>query len=154
MLLVVTGADESGSLCRHSECAFKWLLTHRRSITPELWRILRWAASAYAHYLWKHAASWLPFTKAGTQGQREWEWEMCMLTPSDETLLQLCIWVHFCPCALVSVWQPACACVCTCVCACSVAYSVCCLLRFQTLIASSRQQYLSLFSPLAVCRVL
>lgn len=94
--LRVTRADESGSSRRAGECAFKWFLTHWRSIMPELWKSLRWAASAYAHYLWEHAASWLPFAKAGTQGQREWEWEMCMLTPSDETLLQLCIRVHFC----------------------------------------------------------
>lgn len=51
-------------------------------------RSLRWPASAYAHYLREHAASWLPFTKAGTQGQREWERGTCVLTPSDETLPQ------------------------------------------------------------------
>lgn len=109
----VTRADESGSSCRVGECAFKWFLTHWRSIMPELWKSLRWAASAYAHYLWEHAASWLHFTKTGTQGQREWEWEMCMLTPSDEAWLQLfirysfvCVRVCMCVCLLSILSSP------------------------------------------------
>lgn len=106
--------DESGSSCGPGECAFKWFLTRWRSIMPALWKSLRWAASAYAHYLWEHAASWLPFTKAGTQGQREWEWAMCMLTPSDETLLQLCIRVHFCVRGCLSMATCESLCVCAC----------------------------------------
>lgn len=113
----VTRADESGSSRWAGECAFKWFLTHWRSIMPELWKSLRWAASAYAHYLWEHAASWLPFTKAGTQGHREWECEMCMLTPSDETLLQLCIRVHFL-CAWLSLYGDLRVSVCVCVLTC------------------------------------
>lgn len=69
----VTRADESVSSCTAGECAFKWFLTHWTGIMPELSKSLRWAASAYAHDLGEHAASWLPFTKAGTQGQKEWE---------------------------------------------------------------------------------
>lgn len=65
--------DESGSSRRPGKCVFKWFLTRWRSVLPELWKSLRWPASAYAHHLREHAASWLPFTKAGTQGQREWE---------------------------------------------------------------------------------
>lgn len=87
-------------------------LTRWRSIMPKLGKSLRWPASAYAHYLWEHAASWLPFTKAGTQGQREWEWEMCVLTPSDETLPQLC--VHTGRFLCVSLWRPASLCALTC----------------------------------------
>lgn len=118
--LRVTRADESGSSCRAGECAFKWFLTHWRSIMPELWKSLRWAASAYAHYLWEHAASWLPFTKAGTQGQREWESAMCVLTPSDETLLQLCAYGYIFVCVPVSLWRPASLYVCVLTCLLSI----------------------------------
>ena len=71
---------------------------------------------------------------------------MCVLTPSDETLLQLCIRVHFCVRGCLSM--ATCESVCVC------AYSVSCPLRFHTLIASSRnrQQHLSLFSALAVSK--
>lgn len=86
---------------------------------PKLWKSLRWPASAYAHYLREHAASWLPFTKAGTQGQREWEREMCVLTPSDETLPQPCV----CTGRFVRTRAGPSLCGDLRVCACSLAYS-------------------------------
>lgn len=70
--------EKRSSSRRAGECACKCFLTRWRRIMAKLWKSLRRPASAYAHYLWVHAASWLPFTKAGTQGQREWEWEMCV----------------------------------------------------------------------------
>lgn len=71
---------------------------------------------------------------------------MCVLTPSDETLLQLCIRVH--------LYVRGCLSMATCESVCVCAYSVSCPLRFHTLIASSRnrQQHLSLFSALAVSK--
>ncbi len=108
--------DESDSLRSAVECAFKWFFnTLEEHCVPELWKSLRWAASAYAHYLWEHAASWLAFTKAGTQGQSEWEWEMCMLTPSDETLLQLCVYMGTFLCAWLSLYGDLRVCMCVCV---------------------------------------
>lgn len=120
------------------ECAFEWFLTHWSGIMPGRWKSLRWAASAYAHYLWEHAASWLHFPKTGTQGQREWERATCMLTPSDEASLQLCV----CATSLG-------ACESECVRA-PTQHPV--LSRFQTLSASSgnRQQYPSLCAALAI----
>lgn len=117
---------------------------------PKLWKSLRWPASAYAHYLREHAASWLPFTKAGTQGQREWEREMCVLTPSDEILPQPCVYMGRFVCAGLSLYGDLRVCVC------SLAYSVSCSLRFHTLIALSRngQQHLILFSALQVSKLL
>lgn len=47
-VLVTLGAESRS--CKPGECAFKWVLTHRMSIRSKLWRILRWAASACAHF--------------------------------------------------------------------------------------------------------
>lgn len=98
---------------------------------PELWKSLRWAASAYAHYLREHAASWLSFTEAGTQGHREWEWEMCMLPPSDDMQLQLATLFYLS--VPISLWRPASLYMCVCAYL-PTQYP----LRFQPLIASSR----------------
>lgn len=137
--LRVTRVDESGSSCRVGECAFKWFLTHWRSIMP--WKSLRWAASAYAHYLWEHAASWLHFQRL-VHRVRESGNERCVCLHPQMKHCFSCVYGPFL-CAVESV------CVCAYV---PTQYPV--LSRFQTLIASSRnRQYLSLFSALAVSKL-
>lgn len=135
-LCVPLGNDQPVSVCHHNkqvrccfgppdkrrpsrragECAFKCFLTWWRSIMAKLWKSPRRPASAYAHYLWEHAGSWLPFTKAGTQGQREWEWKVCVCacTPSDETLPLLCVYGRFLRAWLSCYGDPVSPCVLTC----------------------------------------
>lgn len=162
-LCVPLGNDQPVSVCHHNkqvrccfgppdkrrpsrragECAFKCFLTWWRSIMAKLWKSPRRPASAYAHYLWEHAGSWLPFTKAGTQGQREWEWKVCVCA---------CVRVHplmkrcLCCVSMGDFWGLGYLATATLsVHACLLAYSVSCFLRLHTLIASYK--WMVMFFP-------
>lgn len=110
--------------------------TWRRTggIVAKPWKILRWAASAYAHDQREHAASWLSCTNASTQGQTNAHAQM----KHWFSCVQRCI---FCACAS-SLAAPE--------------SHVPCPLRFQTLMVSSRsrQKHPSLFSAPAAAKLL